>query len=178
MSASRFSLLFLALLLIGAPRPVAAQVTLSFYSYSGSVILPGGYPHAYIRLEGTEDHTGEKVLKIFGFTPESTYQAALKGNVRGYVHEIIPRLLAGKKNNRHFSVILSDAQYHQVLAEVEKWRSSTYNLGSRNCLHFVAAIARLVGIDAVVPDNLTRKPKAWLNFVGRRNPQLNATQFD
>ena len=174
----RLKLLFLSLLLMFMPGAAAAQVTLSFYSYSGSVILPGGYPHAFIRLEGTEDQTGEKVLKIFGFTPESTYQAALKGNVNGYIHEIIPRLLAGKKNNRHFSVVLTDTQYHQVLDEVEKWRSSTYNLGTRNCLHFVAAIARLVGIDAIVPDNMTRKPKTWLNFIGRRNPHLNAKEFD
>ncbi|MDG2004738.1 MAG: hypothetical protein P8J20_15560, partial [Novosphingobium sp.] len=152
-------------------------VTLSFYSFSGSVILPGGYPHAYIRLSGTLDGSDQKVEELYGFTAESTTAAVMKGDTSGLIHEAKPRFLKRKKNNRHFVVSISDAQYHRIVNEVKKWRSSVYNLGSRNCLHFVAAVAKIVGIEAAVPDKLTRRPKAWLNLVGRLNPQLKATEF-
>lgn len=178
MALPRFSALLLALILLFAPQYASAKVSLSFNSYNGSLILPGGYPHAYVRLDGTVEETGEEVLEIYGFTPKSVVSAAMQGNVIGLVHEALPRYLKGKKNKRHFSVPLSDAQYHRVLDEVKAWQSSRYNLKSRNCLHFVAAIAGLVGIDAIVPAKLSRRPKAWLNFIGGRNPQLNAAQID
>lgn len=174
MVMQRFIALVWACLFAAAPHQASAQVQLSFYSFNGSVILPGGYPHAYVRLEGTLDETGEKVSKLFGFTADSASAAIAQGDTSGHVHEAKSRYLKGKKNKLHFTVPLSDPQYRQIVAEVGKWRKSTYNLDKRNCLHFVATLARIAGIDAIVPGNLTRKPKSWLNFIGKRNPQLNA----
>lgn len=177
MTMFRFFALPLALLLLFAPQHASAKVTLSFYSFSGSLIFPGGYPHAYVRLDGTLEESGKKVLELYGFTAESTTSAVLSGDTSGLIHEAKPRFLKRKKNNRHFSVSISDDQYHRIANEVKSWRSSVYNLKSRNCLHFVAAVAKIVGIKAIIPDKLTRRPKAWLNLVGRRNPQLDATEF-
>jgi hypothetical protein len=177
MTMPRFSNLLLTLLLVFAPQYASAKVTLSFYSYSGSLILPGGYPHAYVRLDGTLEKTGKKVLELYGLTSGSVTSAVLSRDTTGFIHEATPRFPKRKKNNRHFRVSISDDQYHRIVSEVKLWRSSVYNLKSRNCLHFVAAIANIVGIEAIVPDKLTRRPKAWLNLVGRRNLQLDATEF-
>ena len=69
---------------------------------------------------------------------------------------------------------------HAVIAEVQAWKSApgkTYNLDHNNCVHFVAKIASLVGIRVEVPQEMVRKPKAWLNYITRMNPQLGAREI-
>ena len=36
----------------------------------------------------------------------------------------------------------------------------------------------MVGLFADVPEQFTRKPKAWLNYITGRNPQLGAKPVD
>lgn len=157
--------------------PAAAQVSLSFHSFNGSM-FGGHYPHAFIVLEGTDDATGERISANYGFTAIRVTPAVLTSSVEGAVESKGPDYMRG--TNRHFSIALSEAQFRAVMAEVRAWRDQggkDYNLNTRNCVHFVAAIARVVGLKSDVPAKLVKKPRAWLNYVTRMNPQLGAREI-
>ncbi len=81
--------------------------------------------------------------------------------------------------NRHFEMIVDDETFARVQAEIAVWRDlpgKAYNLNRRNCVHFVAEMAQLVGLTADDPGEMKKKPKAYLNHLIELNPQLGATQ--
>lgn len=166
-----------ALVLLAFGQPALAQVRLAFHSFNGSM-MGGRYPHTFIVLQGTLDENGQAVNENYGFTAVSVGPAILMGNVAGTIMIEKPKYVSS--TNVHFTVPISDAQYHAVVAEMRAWRDApgkSYNLDRHNCVHFVARIAELVGLRANVPQNLVRKPKAWLNYVTRLNPQLAAREI-
>lgn len=172
----RLALLF-ALLAALAAHPAAAQVMLSFHSFNGSM-LGGRYPHTFIVLEGTLEESGQPVNENYGYTAVSATPDVLMGDVRGTIMIEQPRYI--RTTNRHFTVPVSDAQYHAIVAEMRAWRDApgrAYNLDRRNCVHFVARIAELAGLTVQVPQNLVRRPKAWLNLLSRINPRLGAAEI-
>lgn len=171
--ANRLLLFVLALL---SASPAAAQVLLSFHSFNGSM-MGGRYPHTFIVMEGTLEEDGKPVNENYGYTSVRVSPAILSGNVDGTIHVEKPKYIT--TTNRHFTVPISDAQYRAIVAEVHSWREAgkVYNLNTRNCIHFVAKIAQLAGLRADVPQELTRRPRAWLNLIGRLNPQLAAREF-
>ena len=82
--------------------------------------------------------------------------------------------------NTHFTVPVTDAQYHAIIAEMHAWRDApgkAYSLDHHSCVHFVARIAEIAGLHVDVPQNLVRRPKAWLNYITRLNPQLGAREI-
>ncbi|MGX7925066.1 hypothetical protein ACWPMX_00665 [Tsuneonella sp. HG094] len=164
--------------LAGAWSPAAfAKVTMSFHSFNGSFPF-GRYPHTFIVLEGTDDATGRTVNENYGFSARSAGPAVLAGPVAHIVMTEKAKYI--KTTNRHFSVELSDDQFRRVTAEVARWRNAPgkyYSLDSRNCIHFVGAMAEIVGITVDYPQDLLRKPKAWLNHISARNPRLGAKQL-
>ncbi len=159
-----------------AALPAQAAVTVSFHSFNGSVLF-GRFPHTFVVFEGALDATGHAVSENFGFTAKSTAQA-ISGPAE---HDIVIEEPAQiRRTNRHFSVVLTDAQYRLLREEVETWRNQPgryYSLDTRNCVHFVASLAELLGIRADVPSNMVRRPRAWLNYVTRNNPQLGADEI-
>lgn len=167
----------LALLMIGWATPALADVRLSFHSFNGSLFV-GRYPHAFIVLEGTLDETGEKVDENYGFSAKSAGPSLLNGPA---VHEIaVEERDYIVKTNRHFSVRISDAQYRAVVAEMRAWRDAPgkyYDLDSRNCIHFVGKIAKMVGLTVDYPQQMLRRPKKWLNHIALLNPKLGASQI-
>jgi hypothetical protein len=170
-SAMRTALLILLAALL--PQPALARVMLEFHSFNGT--LGGRYPHAFIVLDGTLDGTGEKVHQNFGYTARSITPAILMGNVSSEIY--VEKESYVRSTNVHFKVPLSDAQYRAIIAEVKVWGSEPgrgYNLATHNCIHFVARIAQLVGLQAPVPAEMVRKPKHWLNYIAGLNPQLGA----
>lgn len=172
---SSLLLVLLACLLVAAPAHAA--VTVHFHSFNGSVLF-GRFPHTFVLFEGTLDSTGQQVDENFGFSARSTTQAMGGGPADHIIISEEPDQI--RRTNRHFSVVLTDAQYRSLRAEVETWRNQPgryYLLDSRNCLHFVARLADLLGINADVPENLVRRPRAWLNHVVRQNPQLEGREF-
>jgi hypothetical protein len=174
---SRFLAAFLCLLLTILPQAALAQVTLAFHSFNGSY-LGGRYPHAFIVLDGTLAN-GQRVRENYGFSTSASAFSALNGPVPGVIQVEKEKYIAS--TNRHFAVPISDAQYHAILAEVNAWKDAPgqkrYQLDKRNCIHFVARIAQMVGIKAEVPQNMVRRPKLWLNLVTRLNPQLGAKEI-
>jgi hypothetical protein len=164
----------MALVLVALPLPAAAQVMLTFHSFTGSYFI-GRFPHAFISMAGTLDESGKRIDENYGYTAKHLSTKILSGNVEGTIMIEKPKYLTS--TNRHFTVPISDAQYHTIVAEMIKWRDApgkAYNLDHHNCVHFVAAIAHIAGINAPVPQEMVRKPKQWLNYVTALNPQLHA----
>ncbi len=167
--------LIAALLALCWTTPALAQVKLTFHSFNGSVVF-GRYPHTFVSMTGTLEASGKAVNANYGFTAKSVSPAILRGPV---VHDISiekPKYL--KKTNKHFTVTISDAQYRRIVAEMRKWRDAPgkyYDLDKRNCIHFVGAIAQIVGIKVSYPENMLRRPKKWLNHVAAMNPRLGAS---
>ena len=173
----RFFAMIVALLSLGWATPALAEVQLSFHSFNGSVLF-GRYPHAFVVLEGTLEESGQAVNENFGFTAKKVSTAILRGPV---VHDILieqPKYIA--KTNRHFTITISDAQYHQIMAEMRAWRDAPgkyYDLDTRNCIHFVGEIARIMGLMVEYPKKMLRRPKKWLNHITEMNPQLGAKRI-
>jgi hypothetical protein len=163
--------LLLALLLLwGAPAPAAAAVQIAFYSRE---LGGNNFPHAFVQLSGTIDATGERVDTSYGFTARAVTPAILLGSVAGEVVVEGPRQVA--RSDRQFSLVLTDAQYWATLAVVERWRSRrqpSYHLNRRNCVHFVAELARAVGLRVENADRLMKRPRSFLQHVRALNPQL------
>ncbi len=172
----RLALLALAALLIATPAQAA--VTIYFHSFNGSVVW-GRYPHALVVFEGTLDETGERIHENFGFSATSSMGAISGRPTRHTMLREDDVQIA--RTNRHFGVELTDAQYHALREEVDRWENHPglyYDLDERNCIHFVARLAEMIGLHAEVPERFLRRPKAWLNYITGLNPRLGARLID
>ena len=173
---SRLLSLLLALFALVWSQGSLAQVSISFQSFNGSVLI-GRYPHTFIVLQGTLEETGEPVNENYGFTAKHVTPAVLSGPVE---HEIsVEKAKYITSTNRHFTIPISDAQYWRIREEVAAWRDHPgkyYDLDKRNCIHFVGRMAEIVGLTVDYPKSMLRKPKAWLNHIAALNPQLGARQ--
>lgn len=166
-----------ALALSGWSLPAAAEVKMSFHSFNGSVLF-GRYPHTFVQLTGTLESTGTVVEENYGFTAKKVSTAILSGPVEHDIQVEGAKYL--KKTNVHFTVTLTDAQVAQVRATMRKWRDAPgkhYDLEKRNCIHFVGAMAQIVGLKVDYPKKMLRRPKKWLNHISAQNPQLGAKKL-
>lgn len=159
----RFGLL--ALLLLWTV-PARATVEIQFHSKD----FGATFPHAFIVLTGTLDGTGEAVHANYGFTVRHLIgPSVLFGRVQGVVESESESYVAG--SNHHFSMVLTDAQYGEVMAVVERWRAlpqPSYSLDRRNCVSFVADVATTLGLEAD-PAGMMRRPRLFLDRVRDRN---------
>jgi hypothetical protein len=163
--------IFLFLLLLGWAATARAQVEIAFYSKD----LASTFPHAFVRLTGIDQTTGQPFDTNYGFTPVRVTPGILFGPVNGMIHTADPVYVSS--SDRHFSLILDDDQYRAVLAAVERWHVApqpSYRLNSRNCVHFVAEIATLLGLHAPPARGLMTKPKSFLQKVTADNSALIA----
>lgn len=156
-----------AVLLSLIAAPVAAAVQITFYSHE----LGSSFPHAFIVVEGVPDRGGARIDEDYGFTAKSISPAILMGAVKG---EVVTDNKPGytRSSNRHFTLTISDAEYDRAMAVVERWRTRvqpSYDLGSRNCIHFVAEIAANIGMRAETPRRLMRKPRSYLDYLTEAN---------
>ena len=104
--------------------------------------------------------------------------AVLNGPVEHMILEETERNI--RRTNRHFSLTISDEQYHQIVREVSTWQNAPgkfYDLETRNCIHFVGKMAQILGLTVEYPDNMLRRPKKWLNHITELNPQLGAQRI-
>lgn len=155
------------LFLICAAAPAAAAVTITFYSHE----LGSSFPHAFVTMAGAPDRGGAATDADFGFTAKTVSPAILWGKVSG---EVVSNHGASyiRGSNRHFSLTLSDAEYDQLMATIARWRSlpqPSYDLGSRNCVHFVADLARSIGMTVDTPPKLMKKPRSYLEHLTEQN---------
>ena len=153
--------------------PALAAVQVHFHSFNGAFL--GRYPHTFVVFDGTLDATGERIYENYGFSARSATPDVLLGPVAHGMYSENDRYV--RTTNRHFSITVSDATYQRMKAEVIAWRDAPgkyYDLDTRNCIHFVGAIAQLGGIRIDYPKEMLRRPKAWLNHISALNPQLGA----
>ena len=168
MRGLRFSLLILAGFWSSA---ASAAVEIHFYSKD----FASTFPHAFVRLTGTIDATGEKVDTNFGFTPVRLNPSILMGPVKGMIQTVDSKYVA--RSDKHFTLQLTDDQYRMVLTRIESWRTSAqpnYRLESRNCVYFVADVASALGLQAPPAPGLMKKPKTYLRKVAQDNLALIA----
>ncbi len=173
----RFLQLALALLAFAWAPVAQADVQLAFHSFNGSVLW-GRYPHTFVSMEGTLDD-GTAIHENYGFSAKRASPAVLSGPVEHIVMTEKDKWL--EKTNRHFTVTIDDAKYWEIRKEVARWRDAPgqyYDLDTRNCIHFIGAIAQMVGLRIEYPKDLLRKPRSWLNHISAINPQLGASTID
>lgn len=166
---ARFWALILATVLALAAPQAQAEVVATFYSHD----FGDHFPHAFVKLKGTVDSTGQMVDTNYGFTAASLSPAILMGPVKGIIESQNAKYIAS--SNAHFSVRLSDVDYMRMMALVEKWRvmpGRSYNLNKRNCVHFAMEAAALLGITVNRNSKFFKKPKTFLLEVMRLNPGL------
>lgn len=149
--------------------PACAEVSATFYSHD----FGDHFPHALVKLKGTVDSTGEQVDTNYGFTAVSVSPAILMGSVKGMIETKSPKYIAD--SNAHFTLRLTDTQYAQLMALVEQWRTmpgKSYNLNSRNCVHFAMEAAALLGLQVNRKSKFFKKPKSFILEVMKLNPGL------
>lgn len=149
-----------ALLSLAMAGPAEAGVTISFWSHE----FGNEFPHAFFVLEGTPDAGGAPVQASYGFTAKAVTPAILMGSVPGKIDETKHGYI--ENSDVHFSVMLTDAQYADVLRLVEEWGETGdhhYNLNRRNCVHFVAEAARRSGLTVVEERKLMKKPRSFVH---------------
>jgi len=156
-----------SLLLLVSAVPAQAAVTITFWSRD----FGNYFPHAFFTLRGVPDRGGPAIDASYGFTAQSVTPALLFGNVKGRVET--PKI--GYMNGSHarFAVTLSDVQYDEILRLITGWSektgNSTYNLGKRNCVHFVREAARVSGLQSLDHPKLMKKPSSFLLAVETAN---------
>lgn len=162
----RWKLICWFALLTLAAGPSYAAVTISFYSKE----LGASFPHAFVELEGVDDRTGEAIHDNYGFTAKTISPAILLGSVTGEVMRVDPAYV--KSSDRHFSLVLTDAEFDAVKATIQKWRDfrqPSYNLNKRNCVYFVGDVAATLGMRADTPKALMKKPRSFTESIVKAN---------
>lgn len=173
----RFLRVLLAFLAFSAASAATADVRVTFHSFNGSLLV-GRYPHTFVSLEGELDD-GTRIKENYGFSAKRATLAVLDGPVEHVVLVEKDKWLT--KTNRHFAITVDDATYWNIRREVARWRDAPgryYDLDTRNCIHFVGEIARMLGLKVSYPKNLLRRPRSWLNHLSALNPALGAQQID
>lgn len=144
---------------IGMAPLARADVIINFYSHD----MGEQFPHGFITMKGRLNGTGQMVDQAYGFTATSVSPAILFGSVKGHVKAPAASYIA--KSDRQFSVTVKDAVYARVMARVKFWQNRaqpSYNLGKRNCVHFIMDMAEAVGLTVNHKSKFFKKPKSFL----------------
>ncbi len=164
--------IFLILLAFLAAAPAQAAVEISFYSHE---MTPVGiadveFPHAFVVMRGTPDRGGKPIAGNWGFTAAKISPLILMGPVKGEMSSVDAAYIADSK--RHMTLKLSDARLAAVQATYKRWaavRGKSYDLETRNCVHFIAELAKAAGLDTPNDPSLMKRPDAYLSAMAARN---------
>ena len=149
-----------------------AEVTVTFYAHPGARVR-GGYllfPHAYVHAEGALDATGEPVDWSAGFTARSPGPQLLFARGRGVVAQPDARYVG--EGQPFLTVTLDDAGWHALRSRADWWNSpegSVYDLRRRNCITFVADLARVAGLETAREPSM--RPGSFLEATAAMNPE-------
>ncbi|MBJ6121566.1 hypothetical protein [Sphingomonas mollis] len=159
-------MLLTALAWIFTALPASAAITITFWSHE----LGNSFPHAFFTLRGVPDAGGAPVDVNYGFTANTLSPKILFSTVRGRLDIAKPGYIA--TSDAQFSIVLTDAQYADILKLVAAWGDrgdSRYSLGRRNCVHFVQEAARISGLVNLEQPGLMKKPRSFLKAVAVAN---------
>jgi hypothetical protein len=146
-----------------------ANVAVTFYSHEFGQY----FPHAFFTAKGKIDGNGQAIDTAYGFTAVSTSPAILMGSVKGHVKAPSASYIA--KSTAHFTVRLNDGEYAALMQMVDKWQKlpdKSYNLGRRNCVHFIMDAVATSGLALNRKTKFVKKPRSFLNEVKGLNPGL------
>ncbi|MDO9589202.1 MAG: hypothetical protein Q8R45_01210 [Brevundimonas sp.] len=160
----------LALALIAGPA--MAEVVLTFYAHPGARVRDGNllFPHAYVQATGALDDTGEPVDWAAGFTAKNPGPQLLFARGDGVVANPDARYVGEGKP--YLRLTVSDADYRAVRARADWWASpegSVYDLRRRNCISFIADLARAAGLRTAAEPSM--KPGTFLEATAVLNPR-------
>ena len=163
---------WLALLLALAGGPAWAEVVLTFYAHPGARVRDGYllFPHAFVHATGSLDDTGDPVDWSAGFTARSPGPQLLFARGVGVVANPDARYVGEGKP--YLRLAVSDAAYRAVRARADWWGSpegSVYDLRRRNCISFIADLARVAGLRTAAEPSM--KPGTFLEATAALNPQ-------
>jgi hypothetical protein len=149
-----------------------AAVTVTFYAHPGARVRGADllFPHAYVRATGTLDDTSAPVDWIAGFTAKNPGPQLLFTSGRGEVQT--PDMRYAREGRPYLRMTVSDAQYRALRARADWWNSadgSLYVLRRRNCITFVADMARTIGLRTAAEPSM--KPGSFLEATSALNPQ-------
>lgn len=163
----RFLSVLLAITCLTLSLPARAALTITFWSHE----LGGEFPHAFFTLSGTIDANGVPVDANYGFTAKSVSPALLFGTVPGRLDIADRRYI--ESSDAQFSLVLTDAQYADILQLISAWDEKTgdahYNLNRRNCVHFIKEAARRLGLTDLDHPKLMKRPRSYLDAVEAAN---------
>jgi hypothetical protein len=148
-----------------------AEVTLTFYAHPGARVRDGYllFPHAYVQATGSLDDTGDPVDWAAGFTARSPGPQLLFARGAGVVAYPDARYVG--EGRPYLRLTVSDAAYRAVRARADWWagpEGSVYDLRRRNCISFVADLARVAGLRTAAEPSM--KPGTFLEAMAALNP--------
>lgn len=157
--------LFALLLWLSAAGPAHAAVTITFWSHE----FGNDFPHAFFSLRGVPDAGGPPVDISYGYTPKVITPAILFGRVPARIDIAKPGYMRG--SDAQFSLVLTDAQYRDMLSLVYEWSRPEidYELNSRNCVHFTKEAARRLGLAGIEQPRLMKKPRSYIKALAAAN---------
>ncbi|HZV84049.1 MAG TPA: hypothetical protein VFF48_03600 [Brevundimonas sp.] len=164
--------LLAGVLLAMAAGPALAEVTLTFYAHPGARVRGGEllFPHAYVHASGSLDDTGGAVDWAAGFTAKNPGPQLLFARGAGVVATPEARYVGEGKPYLRLKV--TDAAYRAVRARADWWNGpegSVYDLRRRNCISFIADLARVAGLSTAPEPSM--KPGTFLEATAAMNPQ-------
>ena len=153
--------------------PASAAVTIAFYSHDLRLIDGANtdFPHAFVTLDGT-DSGGALVHAEYGFSARNIFVNVLWEPVNGALDVGPLSATYMAEATRHFSLVLTDAQYRAVLEVVHKWATwpqPSYDIDTHNCVTFVKEIALAVGLAVSDDKRFVRDPDGFLDDMRLRN---------
>ncbi len=160
-----------------AAGPAWAEVTLTFYAHPGARVRGGEllFPHAYVHASGSLDDTGDPVDWAAGFTARNPGPHLLLARGAGVVATPEPRYVGEGKPYLRLKV--TDAVYRAVRARADWWHGpegSVYDLRRRNCISFIADLARVAGLRTAQEPSM--KPGTFLEATAALNPAAAVLQ--
>ncbi|WP_372707929.1 hypothetical protein, partial [Brevundimonas sp.] len=159
------------LLLVLLAGPALAEVTVTFYAHPGARVRDGYllFPHAYVHAKGSLDDTGEAVDWAAGFTAKSPGPHLLLMRGGGVVTSPDARYI--EEGQPHLTLTVDDATYRALRQRSDWWNSpegSVYDLRRRNCITYIADLARVVGLSTAAEPSM--KPGTFLEATAALNP--------
>jgi hypothetical protein len=146
-------------------EPYVGQVT--FYSHS----FGENFPHAFVIVE-QRNALGQTSFDAYGFSARNLSPALLWGTVNGHI--AIPGERYVRQSDPHFTVPMTRAQAEALTRIRANWAQgpgSRYNLDRRNCVHFVAELAEVLGLRTEPDSSHFRAPNKFLREVVALNPE-------
>lgn len=162
----------LALLMV--PSVASAAVEVTFWSHPRD----NDYEHTFIVMRGTIEATGTRVDTNIGFTAAARASPILLVRPANGRMQRVSRGYIGR-SRPHFTLRLTDAQYLVLQTFIARWRAvpqPSYNLRTRNCVHFVMGAAEALGLRVNRDTPHTFDPAAFLAEIERLNPRLVAAR--